>query len=444
MFTALAPRIRRHAVFVSDQEAVRPVRRSALPFLFSCALACATAGGCDSKSAPAAPAGGTATAGMAIVGSNFAVTTVSLYDPASAQLTDACVHSGSGSAVLKQPLSGDVTLPTEAQSGGELVLIDRNASVLTFVDPASCDARAQISVSTRGFKANPYDIVTVSPRKAYVTRYETNAAATPDPLDFDEGDDVLVIDPQDTESPVMKRIALTPYASTVSGTTLQARPQGAVFVGGKVYVTLGNMNGTFDVAGPGRVVEIDVATDEVTATIDLPSGMENCVGISQVAATKRLYVSCGGVFGDPDALAASGLVEIDLNPTPPTTAVVVPASALGGLPLNWSYSAVLGDTALIATLGAMDFVTQAVIAPDAFYAVSLKDGAVTKLLEARGAYNFGRAAIDSVRKKVFLPDGDPAMPLVHVFDLSVDPPVSAGTFDANPGGHLAPREVAWY
>lgn len=399
-------------------------------------------GGDDAKSA-----GGAAGSGMAVLGSDFAVTTVSLYDPVSTKLLDACVHSASGGAVLVQPLSGDVTLPSESQLGGELVVIDRKNAVISFVNPSSCAARAQISVSTGGFKANPRDIITVSAHKAYVTRYETNAKPTADPADFDEGDDLLVIDPQIVgagSQPVLARIPLASYAVGPAGSGIQARPDRVVFSGGKVYVTLGNLNADFSAAGPGRVVIIDPVTDTVTGAIDLPAGMKGCSAIAQVATSTSLYVACGGSFSDANQAAGSGLVEIDLSGTTPTSKVVVPASAVGNMPLNPFYAAVLGEIAFVGTLGVSDFKTGAVITPDAFYAVPLRAGATaTKLLDG-GAYNFGRVAVDAVHKQVLLPDGDAVTPLVHVFDVSVDPPVAVRTFEANPGAHLAPREIAWY
>lgn len=403
--------------------------------------------GCGSDAAK--PAGGGAGAGLAVLGSDYKVTTISLYDPVSPVLVaDACVHSGSGGPVLTQPLSGDVTLPSEAQLGGELVVIDRINAVVSFVDPSSCAARAQISVSTGGFKANPRDIITVSAHKAYVTRYEANPNPTADPADFDEGDDLLVIDPQAVGAgaqPVLGRISLAGYATGPAGSGIQARPDRGVFSGGKIYITLGNLNTDFSAAGPGRVVIIDPVMDTVTGAIDLPAEVKGCSAIAPAPTSQRLYVACGGSFSDADQAAGSGLVEIDLTGATPSSKVVVPASAVGNLPLNPFYAAVLGETAFVGTLGVSDFKTGAVITPDSFYAVPLRAGAsATKLLDAAGAYNFGTVAVDAARKQVFLPDGDAVVPLVHVFDVSVDPPVATGTFDANPGAHLAPREIAWY
>lgn len=406
-------------------------------------------GGCGSDDGP--PGGG-GRQGLAVLSSDYAVTTVSLYDPAAAKVTDGCVHTDAAGPILRQPLLGDVALPTAPQHGGELVVIDRTNAVLSFISPADCGPRAQLSVSTGGFKANPHDVISVSADKAYVTRYETNSAPTSDPADLDEGDDLLVINPRlidatgtaTSAGAILGRIALSGYAAPVAGATVAARPDRGVYAGGLVYVTLGSMNADLSVAGAGRVVVIDAATDTVAGTIELPAGLKGCSAISHNAANNRLYVSCGGSFADLDQAAGSGLVQIDLAVAPPTATVVVPASALAGLPINFSYALVIGETAFIGTLGMTDFATKTMLAPDAFYAVGLgAGGTVTKLLDG-GAYNFGRATVDPVRQKVYLPDGDAVAPRVHIFDAAVTPPVAAGTFVANPSTQLPPREVAWY
>ncbi len=395
-------------------------------------------GGTDAGASVALPTA------LAILASDYKVTTVSLYDPVSGQLTEGCVHTGASGASLAQPLSGDVALPSQPQQGGELRLIDRKNSVVTFVDPTSCVPRAQLSVSTGGFKANPRDIISVSAHKAYVTRYESNPTPTDDPSDFDEGNDLLVIDPLvvgSAQAAILGRLPLVDYATSVDGVTILARPDRGIFANGKVYVTLGNLSVKF-VPGPGRVVVIDPATDAVTDVVDLPNWKE-CSGIEYVAATNRIYVSCWGSPNDADQAATSALVEIDVSGERAAIGRVVPASKIGNLPINFSYAAVIGETAFVGTFGVSDFKTGAVITPDAFQAVSLATVTATKLLDG-GAYNFGRAAVDPVGMKVFLPDGDAVAPRVHVFDASGAVPVASGMFEPDTAGHLAPREIAWY
>jgi hypothetical protein len=397
---------------------------------------------------------------------------------------------GGGNGAHLQPLSGDVLLPSQPQPGGELVVIDSNTSILSFVTPTSCGSanggaaaatglavvssdyavtsvalydpvaghlvddcvasgskgtasvRAQLSVSTGGFKAHPHDVIGISAHKAYVTRYETNGNPTPDPNDLDEGDDLLIIDPTDVK--ILGRIPVSSYATQpAGGGTTQARPDHGVLVGDRVYVTLNSISADFSATGPGRVLVIDPATDSVTGTIELPN-QKDCSAIRSAAPETRLYVSCAGAFSDgPDQVAESALVEIDLAVTPPAIGRLVQAAALGTQPINFGYAAVLGDTAFVGTLGVLDLNTGDVVTPDAFYAVALGDRAAVKLLEG-GAFNLGRAVVDPATKRVFLPDGDAVTPRVRIFDASGAAVVPAATFEPNPAGHLPPREIGWY
>lgn len=382
--------------------------------------------------------------GFAILSSNYKVTSVALYNPDTGILTDDCVHSGE--AQLPQNLSGDATLPSAQQENGELIVIDSGNSTLTFVDPATCIPRTQQSVGT-AFDANPHDVVMISAHKAYVTRYNTNANPTADPADFDEGDDLLVIDPSVTDpsrSPVLNRIDLASYASSVPGATLRADPDRAVLAAGKVYVTLNSISADYSVTGPGRVVVVDPATDSVTSVIDLPD-QRDCSGIQYLPVQKRLYVSCGGTFADPNQVAQSALVEIDISGAAPVLGRVVSASSLpANQALNFFYSAVLGDTAFIGTLGTFaDATTGTAATPDGFYAVPLGGGAPV-MLGTGGPSKLGIGAVDPVTKKIFLPDADDLMPRVHVYEADGTTSVAASDFQANPAGGLPPRAVAPY
>ena len=132
--------------------------------------------------------------------------------------------TGTGSKTI----SGDVVLPSQPQRGGQVVLIDRGNTALTFVNPATCVVDRQHSVKAGFNFANPHDVVIVSDSKAYVTRYDRNAApANP----MAAGDDVLIIDPRD--GALRGRIDLSSYAPTVTGATIQARPDRAIIAAGQ-------------------------------------------------------------------------------------------------------------------------------------------------------------------------------------------------------------------
>jgi hypothetical protein len=396
------------------------------------ALSALLGGGCGDSSGTTSK-GLTAASALVVLSSDYKSSTASLYDPATKTLVDDCVPPST--------LSKDTGLPTGTQ-GGDVVVLDREHSLVDFVDPHACQLRAQISVSTGGFKSNPHDVVHLSATKAYVTRYEKNAAPTPAPDDFDEGDDLLIIDPSAPK--VTGRIDMSSHATMAAGAagvTLQARPDHAVLANGLVYVTLNNLAADFSAAGPGRVVVVDPATDTVTGTVDLPD-QTGCSGLAYDDATKGLYVTCGGEFTDADQTAASALVEIDVSGATPALGKIVSGKSLGTQPVSYNAAAVLGGTAFVVTAGALDPKSNAQTAPDTLYAIALATGAPTKVLEG-GAFNLGRPAVDAATKTLFLPDGDPVTPRVRVFDLSAAP-VAGTPFEPNPAEHLPPREAARY
>ena len=112
--------------------------------------------------------------GGAILNSDFLSTSLSLVDKNGGLVTADCVHSsttGTGSTTI----SGDVVLPSQPQRGGQIVLIDRGNTALTFVTP-SCTVDRQFSVKGGFEMANPHDVVIIDDHKAYVTRYAKNAA----------------------------------------------------------------------------------------------------------------------------------------------------------------------------------------------------------------------------------------------------------------------------
>jgi hypothetical protein len=402
-------------------------------------------GACDTSSAP----GGSTMAvgtdlppiGLAILNSDYASTSLSLYDPSQGRLQDDCIHTGA-LGTGRVDLSGDVTLATVSSPvGREILIVDRGNATVSFVEP-SCTLRQQISVST-GFKSNPRDVIVIDAHKAYVTRYETNAAPTPNPGDFDEGNDVLVVDP--STGVVTGRIDLAGEAT--GDPTVLARPDRGVLVDGRAYVTLGNLSGDFNTAGPGRVVVIDAASDAILGRIDLP-GQIGCSGIDYVPATKKLYVACGGDFSDPATQGtASALVELDVGAAVGALGapgLVVKANAIGTQPLNFVTPAVAEGIAYLEAIGSLaDPTTGTPASSDVLFAVALGTGDIAKVYDG-GAFNLGRVAVLPEVARLFVPDGDEANPQVHVFDTSGGSVAEITAFDANPAGKLPAREVVRY
>ena len=367
--------------------------------------------------------------GLAVLSTDFASTTVSLIDPATGQVTHAtCVDSTTAMPGAGVKLSADVVLPSHAQPDHLLATIDRASSALTWIDPRTCAPARQLDVSS-GFAANPQDVVGVSARKAYVTRYARNGSTT-DP----QGDDVLIVDP--SVPAITGRIDLSSYAVPIPGATIQARPGGAILVRGTLYVVLDNLSDDFLTGGHGRVVAIDAATDQVTAAIEIPE-LDNCTTLAYAAAANQLVVTCNGLFGATQ-LAGSGLSFIDLAASPPAQVRVIPAAAFGGHPLA-AFSELAADRGIGFGVTAGDFASTT----DQLWVLDAGAGSATLLDQAADSFVLGAPLLDPSRDVVYVADATPGAPAVRVYRFASGAlPAAAASIPAPAA--LPPRLIAWY
>ncbi|MFW5739867.1 MAG: hypothetical protein ACOC1F_05830 [Myxococcota bacterium] len=261
----------------------------------------------DSTGGTDLPAG-TCGRGVVVVNTDYQSTNVSLVSWEGDVLSSSFLSSASGATGLSSPLGGDVTLPSQRQED-EIVLIDRYpASVLTWVDVSSGSPSGQLSVAT-GYPANPHDFAIVGPNKAYVTRYEANADPGREP--FDQGDDVLIIDP--AARTIAGRIDLAP-AMRDAGEGFHAHPDKLLLAGDRVFVLLGAYAPDYLSSAPSRLVTLDTATDAITDVVIL-EGMHGCTAMALAPSGHELAVACSGEFaGDSvSTLAESGLVLVSTN-----------------------------------------------------------------------------------------------------------------------------------
>jgi hypothetical protein len=417
-----------------------------LRFSLGCALL-ATAcllGACSDDPRPSSPDGGMApTSGLAVINADYmaGASSLSVLDSAGGVAHPDCVDSATGgSGTGSNTLSSDVTLPSQPQRGGDIVVIDRGNTALTFVNPATCAVDRQISVAGGFARANPHDVVILADDKAYVTRYEKNlTATTPEAA----GDDVLIVDPRDGTA--LGRIDLSGYAAQVagSGVTIQARPDRAVVVAGKVAVTLNDEDSAFAVFGEGRVAIIDPTTDTVAQSLAI-TGLTDCEAMSVIPGTATLLVSCGGAYTDADPAGASGIAVVDMSGATATLVQTFTGTALGGQPVDFQWVAgqatASGTRAFTSLFGAAAFGGSPEV-PDAALAVDLGSGATTGVVTLP-AYGIGRGALDAAGRLV-LPDAGSTPPRVHVYDVSAAP-TETTAFVADTVLNLPPREVAWY
>jgi hypothetical protein len=392
-------------------------------------------GGCGggSTSSPSGSATGMAVIGVA---ADFKSALVSLLDADGTLAADDCIDSGTGAGgTLAYPLSGDITLPSQPQLGGKLWIVDRTNGSLTIVDPKSCKVEGQVT-ATKGVDLNPHDVLVVSEKKIYVTRFKKNLASTDPAI---AGDDIAILD-RDTGE-ITGHIDLSGYGSEVDGAPIQAMPDRMVMVNGKVYVTLYESDAKFSAFANGRVVVIDPVLDLVTSRIDLP-GLKGCEAIDHVAGTTIIHVGCGGSFYDVDQKTASGIAAIDV--AAPEGMKVTKAAAFGA-PVNFLWVAALSPSRVFtSTMGTLpDTTSKSPGTPDKTFSFDPATGDVAPVGLEAGAFTLGRGAVGG--GKLFMPDATSDNALVHVFDVSgTGEPTEDSSFDPDPAKKLPPREIAWY
>jgi hypothetical protein len=368
-----------------------------------------------------APEAGATALGLVVVHSDYKTTLVSLVDPVAGTVTrDDCINSGSKPTQLTTTLSGDVVVPSQPQAGNQVVLIDRQNATLTWVSPRSCEVVRQVNIG-EGKTANPQDVIPVSDKKAYVTRYSADTS------------DLLVIDPG--TGAITGHIDLKPSAPKAGDKAVLPNPSRGVLAGGKAYVVLTALSDDSKVGAAGRVVVVDPTTDMVTGTIDLPT-LKNCGSISATGAA--LVVSCGGVFLDPNMMNDSGVAWIDLSLTPPAVKVVA-AKDFGRALSPFDAAASSSSQAFAITSG--DF---SGTPPDQLWAFDFAGGAPRKIFESKSAFSLSGLVVDAARKKLFIAEGDMKMPRFHILDLSNPASVTVQTSLTTNAGGLPPRYVSWY
>ena len=362
---------------------------------------------------------------LAVVGSDFKSASVSLIDLATAAVTANVLNSGTVVSPGNTALSGDIAVTQSPTLDGKLVLIDRGSSVLSWLDPVSLKVTQQINVAT-GFYANAQDYVQVSPTRAYVTRFGVNAKPTADAGDFDEGDDVVVLDL--VQKKIVDRIALTPLASKAG---VLANGGRMAFAGGVVWIPLANLSADFKDAGTGRVIGIDAATAKVLYTVDAPES-KNCAKAATLPGSNKVAVICQGFFGDAaNQINFSNVLTIDTTAKPPVAKVAVTAISLGGKS-NLPKGPLGKDISFVdATRGV---VTTAAKGADLIWAIDLATGAGEKIGAGGGEFAISGVFADPVSMKVYVGEAYHAGGDVRVFDLSKALVTELPAIASNPKG----------
>lgn len=364
---------------------------------------------------------------LAVIGGDYKSSALSLLDLGPQPSSDlqpapprwsALLHSGSRLGPTALALSGDVVLGQSAGLQRQVLLVDRASGVLTQLDAPSGQVVRQISVAP-GFFANPQDALPVAANRWLVPRMGRNPKPSAQPTDFDDGDDLLAVDP--LSGAPLQSLALTDRSTLPGGV---AAPQRLAAVGPYVWFALGSFAADFKAQGPARLLAVDAATLQVQRQVDLPA-QKNCI-TPRPLADGTLLLACQGSYASPAAqVAESALLRVD----PHNGALIRqwPATAQDG---PWSRDAVVIDARWAAAVTLGDFAAQR---PDRLWLIDLDSGQRRQLSQASEPFGYSGLWADAARRQLWLGEAKQAEDLLR-FALDADGEVRAsGRLASNPG-----------
>jgi len=242
--------------------------------------------------------------GLVVVDSDYASTTVNLLDTDGVTRVAGVLTSADRPAGLTAALSGDVVLPSSASTGDEVVAIDRETAVLSWIGITDGSLR-QLSVAT-GFFSNPHDYVPTEDGQALIPRFGENRLEPS--RRYDRGNDLLVVDPRSEEI-----VGSIPLDDVVADEPEGVRPTAdrALFIDGAVYVTAPSFDRTFEAPADSRLVKVDARTGTIESVLVF-DGSVGCGSLAASPSGRRLAIPCTGRYGEGVPIEQSKLVVVDV------------------------------------------------------------------------------------------------------------------------------------
>lgn len=336
--------------------------------------------------------------GLVVVDSDYASSTVHLLDADGVTRVSNVLSSADRSAGLTAALSGDVVLSSSPATGDEVVAIDRETAVLSWIGITSGSLR-QLSVST-GFFSNPHDYVPTGDGRALVPRFGENRLEPS--RSFDRGNDLLVVDPDAPEI-----VDSFPLDDAVAGEPEGVRPTAdrALHIDGAVYVTAPSFDRTFEAPADSRLVKVNARTGNIESVLVF-EGSVGCGAIAASPSRRQLAVSCTGRYGESVPLGESKLLVLSIADE---LRVVEELSGvdLEGKQLGSAVAFVDEDTVVFTTSSSTDDELRPT-GRDALYSVRLRSGGCTgecvHLLVEAGPFALGSVACRPSCGRCFVTD----------------------------------------
>jgi hypothetical protein len=280
---------------------------------------------------------------------------------------------------------------------GLLYLVNRfDGDSIQLLDPKN--EFATLSNCTTGGGSNPHDIAVLNGDKAYVTLYGKS--------------DLLIVNPRplpDCTDFILDRIDLASFADDDGIPEMDQM----VIVRGMLYVTVQRLL-NFAPAGPGGVVVIDTATDEVVDSIQLTGQQPFAVTKGIVVRNNQLVIGQVGSFGVLDG----GIETVDL-PDGTANGFIITEEELGG---DLNDFVIVSDDVGYAIVSSPDFTTS-------FLQFDPSRGVVTNAILSNVEFLADVELND--RGELFLLDRSFSKPGVRIFSASngeqlTDEPIDVG------------------
>jgi len=366
---------------------------------------------------------------LAVVGTDFQTTEVSIIDRANMKVVSAAfLHSGTRVTCSGTALGGDVVLGRRPAGDGSFWLIDRASGVLTHVSDEGVLGQVK---TAGGWLANPQDAIGDGKGGLWVSRAQRDVKA---PADAPRGDDLVHVNASSGE--IDHRIGLSEHASLADA---HAWPGRMTMAGGKLVVPLASVATDFGQMGQGSVAIVDPVVRKVNQVLTVAAA-KNCTAAR--SAGKRVAVVCSGFYKEPDGkrYTFSKILDLAVGATATTASVAAHASdtgttrgfgfdlALDGDGRGW----VITDGDLTAGV------------PDALWQFDLKGGKPIKIADASGPFAMTSLWLDVDRRRLWVTDRGAKDGDLLIFDMAghgVAEPIA--TLDSNPNGLRAAELVGF-
>ena len=257
---------------------------------------------------------------------------------------------------------------------------------------------------------------------------------------FDEGSDVLLIDPSAAE--ITGRIDLGPAMAGEASAYLP-RADRAVLIGERAYVLLGSYSSDMLDSAPSRVVSIDPLTDELDEVLVL-DGLHGCAGMTVAPGSPELAIACSGRWeGSVAAIAHSGVVRV---------AVAGGMQELQRYPASSFGEGAVGAGISYASPGRLLFVTfgrfaagETPAADDTLIELDLESGQAHVLLRsAETPFTLGDVRCSSACEACFVTDAARSGGVVHRFDVTAGGLSGRRTIKVEQNIGLPPRQLGGF